>query len=85
MVSKDSIKTAIMKFAVKRGRDKSFCPSEVARYLEPEDWRPLMPEIRSVADSLVDQNFIDVLQKGKVIENVSQAIGPIRLKIKNKL
>jgi hypothetical protein len=55
------------------------CPSEVARALNPEDWRPLMPKVREVAARLQQQGLLEVTQKGQVVDAVA-ARGPIRLK-----
>lgn len=71
--SDDSIENALMELAHRRGRGRSFCPSEAARMLA-EDWRPLMPEIRRVAASLP----LRATQKGRVVDPL-RAKGPIRL------
>lgn len=47
--------------------DKSICPSEVARGLEPENWRPLMGAVRQAAARLCTAGAIDILRKGKPI------------------
>lgn len=66
-----------MLMAVERGPEKTFCPSEVARQLAPDDWRPLMPEIRRVARGL----RLRATQRGKAVDPVT-AKGPIRLSLK---
>lgn len=43
-----AIRAEILIHALRRGRDKTFCPSEPARALS-SDWRPLMPHIRRIA------------------------------------
>lgn len=55
------------------------CPSEVARALEPEDWRPLMPKVREVAARLQRRGQLEVTQKGQPVDAL-EARGPIRLK-----
>ena len=45
------IRSVILDLALARGRGRSFCPSEVARSVA-EDWRGLMPEVRSVAATM---------------------------------
>ena len=47
--------------------DKSICPSEVARALEPENWRPLMGAVRQAAARLCAAGSIEILRKGKPI------------------
>ena len=60
-----------------RGPGKTICPSEVARTLTPH-WRPLMPDIRTVAQSLADAGRITITQKGHPVR-ATTARGPIRL------
>ena len=67
------IAEVLMDLAHRRGRDKSFCPSEAARALD-EDWRPLMEDVRRVAASLP----LKATQRGERVDPVS-ATGPIRL------
>ncbi|SLN52804.1 hypothetical protein ROJ8625_02677 [Roseivivax jejudonensis] len=69
------VAAALMALAEKRGRDKTFCPSEAARRLA-DDWRPLMPEIRRVAGTLP----LIATQKGQPVDPVT-ARGPIRLRL----
>lgn len=45
----NGMRDAILDLALRRGRERSLCPSEVAKTLEPEEWRALMPEVRKVA------------------------------------
>lgn len=47
--------------------EKSICPSEVARGLEPENWRPLMGLVRQAAARLSVAGEVDILRKGKPI------------------
>lgn len=46
--SPERIAEEIIRRAMDRGVGKTICPSEVARALA-DDWRALMPEVRSVA------------------------------------
>lgn len=64
----------------KRGALKSICPSDVARSVfSDSDWRDEMDSVREVAQDLSDRGLIEVTQKGKVIKNVLESRGPIRL------
>ncbi len=51
-----------------RGPEKTICPSEVARELGGEDWRSLMPLIRSIGAELVESGDIQVTQQGKIVD-----------------
>lgn len=77
------ISSKIMEYAVKRGVEKTFCPSEVARELFPENWCEKMEMVREVADDLVQENKIVVLQNGVIRNDLpSKLKGPIRLRQK---
>lgn len=56
------------------------CPSEIARALEPEDWRPLMQPVRDAASELQRAGRVDAYQRGRPV-NVDEARGPIRLRL----
>lgn len=62
-----------------RGASKSLCPSEVARHVAPEDWRPLMEPVRRAARRLVAQGKLEICQGGRAVDP-STAKGPIRLR-----
>ena len=57
----------------------TMCPSDVARALEPRDWRALMPGVRRAALELVDAGQADILQRGRVVDGRT-ARGPIRIR-----
>ncbi|WP_137111522.1 DUF3253 domain-containing protein [Rhodobacter sp. SY28-1] len=73
----DRIRAAILDLALQRGRDKSLCPSEVAKALSA-DWRPLMPEVRAVAAATPE---IVATQGGIEVDPLA-AQGPIRLRLR---
>ncbi|MFA0962209.1 DUF3253 domain-containing protein [Roseivirga sp. BDSF3-8] len=75
----EKIRAAIRTMAVARGDDSTFCPSEVARALSPQDWRELMPAVRQEAFILEAEGKLQVWQKGKQVDP-AQASGPIRLR-----
>lgn len=74
------IANTILATATERGREKSTCPSEIARLLFPDDWRRHMKEIREVAIDLQYQGKVVITQKGKPID-ISKIKGPIRIRI----
>ena len=55
------------------------CPSEVARALVPDDWRPMMKPVRAAVVSLQRRGKIDVYQRGRPVD-ARDARGPIRLR-----
>jgi hypothetical protein len=57
----------------------TICPSEAARAVAPEDWRPLMERAREAARRLVERGEIVITQGGQVVDP-SIARGAIRLR-----
>ncbi|MBX9832672.1 MAG: DUF3253 domain-containing protein [Burkholderiaceae bacterium] len=58
----------------------TLCPSEVARALVPEGgaWRERMPQVRRVAQALVQQHRLSVTRGGVPVDATAPG-GPIRL------
>ena len=74
----NGMRDAILDLALRRGRERSLCPSEIAKMLEPEDWRALMPEVRKVAAGMPE---IIATQAGREVDPLT-ARGPIRLRLR---
>lgn len=62
-----------------RAWDSSICPSDVARAVAPDDWRPLMEPVRRAARRLVARGEVEITQGGSVVDP-STAKGPIRIR-----
>jgi hypothetical protein len=77
----DKIKPLLLQFAQARGRDKTFCPSEVAREIAPETWRDWMPAVREEAARLVATSELRCTQRGRAVDDPQTAHGPIRLSL----
>lgn len=77
ILSRDAIRAALLDLAVRRGAQKSFCPSEVAHGLS-NDWRPLTPEVRAVARELVEKRMLIATQMAQPFDP-ALVRGPIRL------
>jgi hypothetical protein len=79
----DHLNEIIMSIAKKRGLDKTFCPSEIARQLaskEEDQWRSLMEPVRSAAAKLIDKGQLVCKQNGEIVD-IRTTKGPIRLQI----
>lgn len=74
-----TIEAKIFELLAARRPSATICPSEVARALEADAWRPLMPQIRQVAQRLADANRIVVTRSGATVD-ATQPGGPIRLR-----
>lgn len=73
-----AVATAIKDCLAARAPGATICPSEAARRLSPEDWRPLMPSVRAVAAMLAETGQARVTQKGVTVD-ATTARGPIRI------
>jgi hypothetical protein len=73
------LESAITDLLDQRGAGKTICPSEAARRVDPEDWRPLMEPARRAARRLVDAGEIEMTQQGEVVDP-GTATGPVRLR-----
>jgi hypothetical protein len=65
-----------------RARGATICPSEAARAVAGDDeaaWRALMERARSAARRLVERGFVEITQRGRVVDP-SAARGPIRIR-----
>lgn len=74
------IEAEIIRQTTERGADKSICPSEVARALDP-DWRTMMTAVRRAAIRLAQTGRIDILRKGKPVPPDEEVRGVIRLRL----
>lgn len=74
------IKRCLLQKVQERGLEKTICPSEVARALGGEDWRALMPMVRSVGAELVAAGLVVALQRGQRVDLLT-AKGPIRFRV----
>jgi hypothetical protein len=74
------IAATILRLVEASGADKSICPSEVARALDPS-WQRLMGPVRQAAIGLAVAGRIDILRKGKPVAPV-EVRGVIRLRLR---
>ncbi|MEM6726389.1 MAG: DUF3253 domain-containing protein [Bacteroidota bacterium] len=74
------IRYHILLLLQQRGQGKSICPSDVAKYLFPDDWRDHMETIRQVAWKLAKEGLIRITQ-GEQTVDADDFSGPIRLRI----
>ncbi|AWB94143.1 DUF3253 domain-containing protein [Aeromicrobium chenweiae] len=69
----------ILTMLASRAPTATICPSDVARDLAPDDWRPLMDPVRDAAGRLVSRGEVVITQKGEVVD-LGTARGPIRIR-----
>lgn len=75
-----ALERAILDVLAARARGASICPSEAARRVAPDDWRPLMERTRSAARRLVASGELEMIQRGQAVDP-STARGPVRLRL----
>lgn len=74
----DRLVATIRSLLRKRGPLKTICPSEASRVCGGINWRNLMDLARSVAWQLSENNWLDVIQRGELVQPPVK--GPIRLR-----
>lgn len=57
----------------------TICPSEAARVLAPDAWRPLMPRVRAVAVAMAKGGVLEIRCGGRTMSPDERLRGPIRL------
>lgn len=73
------LQQAILDLLAQRRPGATICPSDAARAVSPDDWRPLMDAARGAAQRLVDAGEVDVTQGGEVVD-LATAKGPVRIR-----
>ena len=74
-----ALEHAITELLDRRAAGATICPSEAARRVDPQDWRPLMEPARRVAARLVEAGAVEMTQQGRVVDPAT-ARGPVRLR-----
>lgn len=74
-----ALEASLLDLLDRRARDATVCPSEAARAVGGEDWRPLMEPARQAARRLVARGEVDITQGGRIVDG-STAKGPIRVR-----
>ncbi|MEM8931842.1 MAG: DUF2256 and DUF3253 domain-containing protein [Acidobacteriota bacterium] len=73
-----ALEAAILDLLGERARGATICPSEAARRVAPDAWRPLLERTRAAARRLVADERVRILQRGRAVDP-STARGPIRI------
>lgn len=77
----DRIRSTCLALLTNRGPGSSICPSDIARTVASPDWRPVMDQVRSVADGMAADGDIIITQGESSIPNATGAQGPIRIRL----
>jgi len=76
--TEDQIQQVLCQLAAERAPGATFCPSEAARLLRPNNWRPLMEPVRRVGFQLVREGRLRLSQRGRTCHPDEPLKGPIR-------
>lgn len=79
-VAPEELEQAIVDCLRDRAATATACPSEIARAVAPEAWRPLMPFVREAAARLAGRGMLLATQGGQPVD-AACARGPIRLRL----
>jgi hypothetical protein len=79
MASRSEAREKILELLAERGPEKTICPSDAARALAGDRFRPLMDTVRDAARKLVGEGRIEVTQGGEPVD-LDAAKGPVRLR-----
>lgn len=63
----DPVKTAILELIHGQPQGKTIDPSEVAKVLDPEEWRRKLKAVRHAANALARDGQIAIYRKGKPV------------------
>ena len=74
-----ALEQSVLQLLDARAGDATICPSEAARAVGGDDWRPLMEPARAAARRLVARGLVEITQAGHVVDG-STAKGPIRIR-----
>ena len=75
----DAVERSVLDLLSRRAVGATICPSEAARAVGGEDWRPLMEPARAAARRLVGRGLVEMTQGGRVVDP-STAKGPVRVR-----
>lgn len=76
----ERIEQTIVELLQARDAGKTICPSDAARALAGDGFRPLMEPVRARAREMVSRGALEVTQGGEVVDPAT-ARGPIRLRL----
>ena len=78
-VTDKQIRAAIAGLLENRQPPATICPSEAAKALAPDEWRPLMTRVREVAIAMAQEDHLEIRQGGRTVVPDGSVRGPIRL------
>ncbi len=77
----DILSVAILEMA-KHRQGKSFCPSEVVRWIYPNDWRHFMEDVNESMMHLYRRGLVVITQENLPVDTNFLPSGPVRIALK---
>lgn len=74
------LERVILELLEQRAAGASICPSDAARHVGGDEWRPLMDPVRQAAARLAAQGDVVITQGGEVVD-LDSVRGPIRIRL----
>ena len=74
------LEATILDLLGRRKTGETICPSEAARAVAADNWRPLMEPARAAVRRLAGRGVVQVTQSGRVVDP-SNFRGPIRVRL----
>jgi hypothetical protein len=68
VVLAEDIRRVILKLADERGREGTFCTSDIARAVDQKNWKILLEQVRLVAGTLIHEGKIAATRSGKHVD-----------------
>lgn len=76
------VEDALFGLLAERAPGKSVCPSEVARRVDAEAWRRVLPQVRSAAVGLARAGRLEILRHNKPVDpNAFRGVYRLRLPV----
>ena len=74
------VETALFELLAERSAGKSVDPAEVAKRVDPEGWRRLLPQVKGVAVGLARVGRLEILRHNKPVDpNAFRGVYRLRL------
>jgi hypothetical protein len=74
------VETALFELLAERPAGKSVDPAEVAKRVDPEGWRRLLPQVKGVAVGLARVGRLEILRHNKPVDpNAFRGVYRLRL------
>jgi Protein of unknown function (DUF3253) len=84
VIAENPVAATILRLAAEAGAGKSISPEEAARALAGDEpnWQRLLPRVRQAAGDLARAGSIEILRKGKPVDDLDAVKGVVRYRLK---